>query len=60
MASAPKAHGEEVSTAMSMIDRIRQRRMINRENRAIDRARQSAPTPSMRDEIAVFAQRKVF
>jgi hypothetical protein len=45
---------------MSMIDRIRQRRMINRENRAIDRAWQSAPTQSMRDEIAVFAQRKVF
>jgi len=45
---------------MSMIDRIRQRRMINRENRAIDRAWQSAPTQSMRDEITVFAQRKVF
>jgi hypothetical protein len=45
---------------MSMIDRIRQRRMINRENRAINRAWQSAPTQSMRDEIAVFAQRKVF
>jgi hypothetical protein len=44
---------------MSMIDRIRHRRMINRENRAIDRAWKSAPTQSMRDEIAVFAQRKV-
>jgi hypothetical protein len=58
--SIEKPHGEEVSTAMSMIDRIRQRRMINRENRAIDRAWQSAPTQSMRDEITVFAQRKVF
>jgi len=45
---------------MSMIDRVRQRRLINRQNRAIDRARQAAPTPAMRDEIAVFAQRKVF
>jgi hypothetical protein len=45
---------------MSIIDRVRQRRMINRENRAIDRAWRSAPTPSMRDEIAIFAQRKTF
>jgi hypothetical protein len=45
---------------MSMIDRIRQRRMINRQNRAISQAWQSAPTQSMRDEIAVFAQRKIF
>jgi hypothetical protein len=45
---------------MSMIDRIRHRRMINRENRAIDRAWQAAPTRAMRDEIAIFAQRKVF
>ena len=49
-----------VSTAMSMIDRIRHRRLINRQNRAIDRAWQSAPTQSMRDEIAVFAQRRPF
>ena len=48
----------EVSTAMSMIDRIRNRRMINRQNRAIDRAWHSAPTQSMRDEIAIFAQRR--
>jgi hypothetical protein len=52
--------GEEVSTTMSMIDRIRHRRLINRENRALDRAWHSAPTQAMRDEIAVFAQRKVF
>jgi hypothetical protein len=45
---------------MSMIDRIRQRRMINRQNRAISQAMQSASTQSMRDEIAVFAQRKIF
>ena len=45
---------------MNMIDRIRRRRMINRESRTIDRARRAAPTPAMRDEIAIFAQRKVF
>ncbi|WP_169789803.1 hypothetical protein [Actinoplanes subtropicus] len=45
---------------MSIIDRVRQRRMINRENRAFDRAWQSAPTESMRHEIAIFAQRKTF
>ncbi len=49
----------EVSTAMSMIDRIRTRRMISRQNRAIDRARNAAPTQSMRDEIAIFAQRRL-
>jgi hypothetical protein len=43
---------------MSMIDRIRQRHMISRQNRAIDRAMHSAPTQSMRDEIAIFAQRR--
>jgi hypothetical protein len=47
-----------VSTAMSMINRIRHRRIINSQNRAIDRAWQSAPTQSMRDEIAMFAQRR--
>lgn len=46
------------STTMSMIDRIRQRRQIHRQNRAIDRAWHSAPTQSMRDEIAIFAQRR--
>ena len=45
---------------MSITDRMRRRRMINRENRAIDRAWQSAPTQAMRDEIAIFAQRKTF
>jgi hypothetical protein len=53
------ATAPEVSTAMSMIDRIRNRRMINRENRAIDRAMRSAPTQSMRDEIAIFTQRRI-
>jgi hypothetical protein len=45
---------------MSMIDRIRRHRMITRQNRAIERAWQSAPTQSMRDEIALFAQRRPF
>ena len=45
---------------MKLIDRARARRLINRQNRAIDRAWQSAPSQSMRDEIASFAQRKVF
>ena len=53
------ATAPEMSTAMSMIDRIRNRRMINRQNRAIDRAWHSAPTQSMRDEIAIFAQRRL-
>ena len=43
---------------MSTIDRIRARRTINRQNRAIRRAWQSAPTQSMRDEIAILAQRR--
>ena len=41
-----------------MIDRIRQRQLAARHNRAIDRAWQAAPTQSMRDEIAIFAQRR--
>ena len=45
---------------MSMVDRIRHRRMINRQKRAIDRAWRSASTQTMRDEIAIFAQRKIF
>ena len=44
---------------MSVIKNIRHRRLINRENRAISRAYKSAPTQSMRDEIALFAQRRV-
>jgi hypothetical protein len=40
-----------------MIDRIRRRRVISRENRALARAWQSAPSQTMRDEIAIFAQR---
>lgn len=51
---------EEVKTAMSAIARIKQRRLINRQNRALARALHTAPTPAMRDEIAIFAQRKVF
>jgi hypothetical protein len=43
----------------NMIDRIRSRRLINRQDRALDRAWHSAPTQAMRDELAIFAQRKV-
>ncbi|MET0423486.1 MAG: hypothetical protein ABW046_06405 [Actinoplanes sp.] len=50
----------EVTRAMNIADRIRRRRLINRQNRAIDRAMMSAPTQAMRDEIAYFAQRKTF
>ncbi len=46
--------------AMSIADRVRRRRLINRQNRAIDRAWMTAPSQSMRDEIAIFAQRRVF
>lgn len=45
---------------MSIVERVRHRRLINRQNRAIDRAWFSAPSQSMRDEIAIFAQRKTF
>ena len=45
---------------MSMINRLRQRREISRQNRVIDRAMHAAPTQSMRDEIALFAQRRVY
>ena len=48
----------EVSSTMKLVDRARQRRLINRQNRAIDRAWMSAPSQSMRDEIAIFAQRQ--
>ncbi|MEU4420653.1 hypothetical protein AB0F81_08510 [Actinoplanes sp. NPDC024001] len=44
---------------MSMIDRIRRRRMVSRENRAINKAWQAAPTQALRDEIAIFAQRRM-
>lgn len=44
---------------MSMISRARERRRISRENRAINRAIHSAPTPSMRDELALLAQRRL-
>jgi len=45
---------------MRIVDRARQRRLVNRENRAIDRAWHSAPTQAMRDEIALFAQRRTY
>ena len=44
----------------SAIDRIRNRRTARRDARAIERAREAASTPAMRDEIAIFAQRRVF
>jgi hypothetical protein len=44
---------------MSMIKHLRQRHQVSRQKRAIERAMQSAPTQSMRDEIALFAQRIV-
>ncbi|GAA3344014.1 hypothetical protein GCM10020358_45490 [Amorphoplanes nipponensis] len=50
----------EMSTAMSTIERIRNRRIAKRDARAIDRAWKSAPTQSMRDEIAIFSQQRVF
>jgi hypothetical protein len=50
----------DVSSTMSIVDRARRRRLINRQNRAIDRAWHSAPTQAMRDEIAIFAQRRTF
>ncbi len=49
----------EVSNTMSMINRIRQHHRTARQNRAIDRAMNQAPTQSMRDEIALFAQRRI-
>jgi len=45
---------------MKMIERARERRRITRHLRAVDRALRTAPTPSMRDEIAFFAQRTPF
>ena len=45
---------------MKLIDRARQRRLINRQNRAIDQAWKSAPSQSMRDEIVFLAQRQPF
>ncbi|AEV81091.1 hypothetical protein ACWT_0077 [Actinoplanes sp. SE50] len=43
---------------MSMINRIRQRRLVKREDRALDRAWQAAPTPAMRHEINIFASHR--
>jgi hypothetical protein len=55
-----RSRPEGSETAMSIVDRVRRRRLINRQNRAIDRAWMTAPSQAMRDEIAIFAQRKVF
>lgn len=48
------------ASAVNVISRIRRRRQINRQDRAIARAMQAAPTQAMRDEIAFFAQRQPF
>ncbi len=58
---AKKAHKADrgVSTTMSTIERIRHRRQVKREARAIERAWKAAPTQAMRDEIAIFAQHRV-
>jgi len=49
-----------VTSTMNIVDRIRRRRRINRQNRAIDRAWASAPTQSTRDEISAIARRQTF
>lgn len=48
---------KEVSTTMSMLNRLRTRRNATRQSRAIDRALRAATTQSMRNEILVIAQR---
>jgi hypothetical protein len=45
---------------MSTIERIRNRRIAKRDARAIARAMATAPTQSMRDEIATFSQQRIF
>lgn len=44
---------------MSMIKRLRTRRHVSRDARAIDRALRAAPTETMRNELLVIAQRYV-
>ncbi|MEU4216615.1 hypothetical protein [Actinoplanes sp. NPDC026623] len=45
---------------MSTIERIRNRRIAKRDARAIERALSAAPTQSMRNEIAIFSQQRIF
>nr|WP_296069924.1 hypothetical protein [uncultured Actinoplanes sp.] len=45
---------------MSIVERVRQRRQANRQNRVIDRAWRTAPTQAMRDEIRILAQHQPF
>jgi hypothetical protein len=54
----PSTAAKEVSSAMSIMKRARQRRQMHLRNRAIERAMQAAPTQAMRDEIAIIAQRQ--
>jgi hypothetical protein len=49
-----------VISAMSFVERLRQRRHDARQTRAINRAMQAAPTPAMREEIRILAQRQPF
>lgn len=55
-----KAHKARGVRTMTTIDRIRARRDAKREARAIERAWKAAPTQSMRNEIAIFSQQRVF
>jgi len=57
---AATAATKEVSSTMSIVKRVRERRQMHRRNRAIDRAMQAAPTQAMRDEIVILAQRQPF
>jgi hypothetical protein len=43
---------------MNLFHRLRSRHAAARNARAIDRALRSAPTPAMRDEILLIAQRR--
>jgi hypothetical protein len=47
-----------VISAMSFVERLRQRRHTSRQNRAIESAMRAAPTPAMREEIRILAQRQ--
>jgi hypothetical protein len=45
---------------MSIVERVRQRRQTNRQNREIDHAWKTAPSRAMRDEIRILAQHQPF
>jgi hypothetical protein len=56
----PTTAEREVISAMSFVERLWQRRHDARQTRAINRAMQAAPTPAMREEIRILAQRQPF